>query len=232
MVTLLPEHHAVLGQRVEQWKLSSRICAPSPRGGLSGWANWLENNAQPKQPSDMNNTSVLDQVLPTVIKDAAEKGTEFTYVYQVVSRALTEAFPVPEAQWAVAGFAGRRALMQREGGCVDAKQAAELYVGAHADKPAHEETVRRAAREKRLISIRDGRGEILFPVWQFMPEEGGPLPDLSRVLKELALRPGFSDITPFLFFLQPHPRLGASPLKTLREGKVNEVLEAAKEYRF
>jgi hypothetical protein len=52
------------------------------------------------------------------------------------------------------------------------------------------------------------------------------------MLKELALRPGFSEITPFAFFLQPHPRLGEPPLKALRNGLVSEVIEAAKEYSF
>jgi len=68
----------------------------------------------------MSNTTVLDQVLPAVINDAASKGIDFDYVYQVVFRAITEAFPSPEAKFTVAGFGGRKALIQREGGCVDA----------------------------------------------------------------------------------------------------------------
>lgn len=179
-----------------------------------------------------SNTSVLDQVVPAIIKDAAAKGTSFEYVYKVIVQALSESFPAPETTFVLAGFSGRQSLMQREGGCVDSKKAAEFYAGAHATKAANPETVRKAARERRLISIRDGRGEILFPVWQFKPEEGGPLPELPAILKELAVRPGFSEITPFVFFLQPHPRLGTSPLKVLRKGRVNEVLEAARDYRF
>ena len=178
----------------------------------------------------MSDTTVLDRVLPTVIKDAAAKGTDFDYVYQVVFRALTAAYPSPEAKFKVAGFAGRRALIQREGGCVDAMTAAGLYAGARNPKPAPAETVRKAAREHRLISVRDGLGEILFPVWQFRPDEGGPLPELARILKELVLRPGFSEITPFVFFLQPHPRFGVSPLKAIRKGLVSKVMEAAREY--
>ena len=180
----------------------------------------------------MSNTTVLDQVLPVIIKDAAENGTDFDYVYQVVFSALTAAYPSPEVKFKVAGFAGRRALIQREGGCVDAKTAAELYASVRAPKPARAETVRKAAREQRLISVRNGLGEILFPVWQFRPDEGGPLPELARILKELALRPGFSEITPFVFFLQPHPRFGVSPLKAIRKGRGSEVIEAASEYSF
>jgi len=175
-------------------------------------------------------TTMIDQVIPSVIKDAAERGTDFETVYKVVVRALAEAFPSSGAQYAAAGLAGRRSLMQREGGCVDAKAAAVLYAGAHTTKAAHPETVRKAAREQRLISMKDGLGEILFPLWQFKVEEGGVLPGLARVLKQLALRPGHSEITPFVFFLQPHRRLGTSPLAALRAGKVNEVLEAVNEY--
>jgi hypothetical protein len=53
---------------------------------------------------------------------------------------------------------------------------------------------------------------------------------LSQILSELAKRPGYSDITPFVFFLQPHPRLGGTPLAALRKGEFNEVIAAAKEY--
>ena len=180
----------------------------------------------------MSNTTVLESVVPAVIKDAADRGTDFAHACDVVFRALTEAYPGDPAQIAVAGYAGRRELLRRSGGCVDARQAAVAYAGAHSVKPAQPETVRRAARERRLISIRDGHGEILFPVWQFDPDAGGALPDIPVILKELSLRPGFSEITPFVFFLQGHPRLGTTPLKALLSGRSHEVIEAAKQYRF
>jgi len=144
----------------------------------------------------------------------------------VLVQSVSDAYPMPEAKFRVAGLGGRFALLARENGCIDAKAAAAAYVGHNPKKRSNAETVRKAAREKRLIAVRDGHRDMLFPVWQFA-EGGGALPGVPQVLKVLSERPGYSDITPFVFFLQPHPRTQGTPLDALRAGRVDDVIAAA-----
>ncbi|HEU5079790.1 MAG TPA: hypothetical protein VFT72_11300 [Opitutaceae bacterium] len=172
-------------------------------------------------------TTVAERVVPELIQDAAERGVSLENILQLLVRSVTTAYAAPEGRFKLAGLGGRLTLLAREGGCVDAKKAAAAYLGHNPKKELNAETVRRAAREKRLISIRDGHGDLLFPVWQFAEDGSGPLPGLSQVLKTLANRPGYSDITPFVFFLQPHPLTEGLPLAALRAGKVDRVVAAA-----
>jgi len=172
-------------------------------------------------------TTVAEQVVPALIQDAADRGVSLDNLLQVLVRAVTTAYAAPEGRFKIAGLGGRLALLARAGGCVDAKKAAVAYLGHNPQKEINPETVRRAAREKRLISIRDGHGDLLFPVWQFADDGSGPLPGLGQVLKTLAERPGYSDITPFVFFLQPHPLTQGLPLEALRAGEIDRVVAAA-----
>lgn len=174
--------------------------------------------------------SIAEHILPRVIRDAAERGLSLTDMLHLLVRSVEDAYPRPEARFAVAGLGGRLALMAKEGGCVDAKQAAQAYLGSHPRKKGNAETVRKAARERRLIAIRDGHGDLLFPVWQFT-QDAGAWPGLAEVLKVLAERPGYSDITPFVFFLQPHPVTDGTPLAALRAGRLDRILAAAKAER-
>ena len=171
--------------------------------------------------------SIAEQILPHVIRDAAARGIPLAEMLRLLVRSVEGAYPLPEARFAVAGLGGRLALMAKENGCVDAKKAAQAYVGPHPRKKANPETVRKAARERRLISVRDGHGDMLFPVWQFA-ETGGALPGLPLVLNALEERPGYSDITPFVFFLQAHPTTRGTPLAALRAGRIEQVIAAAK----
>lgn len=169
-------------------------------------------------------------LLPPIVKDAAARGATPDDLVSVFVSSLEEAFPtqheaIQAATFYLAGRAGRLALLAEEGGCVTSADAAKLYAGV--EKPTNPETVRRAARESRLIAVRDGHGELLFPVWQFA-EPGGVLPGLARALVVLRDRPGFSEITPFRFFLQGHPRTEGRPLDALRKGNIEAVVEAAR----
>lgn len=119
---------------------------------------------------------------------------------------------------------GRLNLMQEEGGCVSSAAAAALYL-TNPTKKHYSRTVRKAARENQLIAIRDRRA-VRFPVWQFT-KGGGALPGLARVLAELSKRIGYSEITPFVFFLQYHPRTSGRPLDALRDGRVDDAVAAA-----
>lgn len=194
--------------------------------------SWLDAKGQLEQPSSMSAT-LESQILPPLLKAAVKRGATPLEMVGVLVSSLEQAFEghqfagreLQTARFQLAGRAGRIALIQEEGGCVDSAEAAKLYLG-NPRKTANPETVRKAARENRLISIRDGHGDLLFPVWQFA-DTGGALAGLPAVLKALAERPGYSDVTPFRFFLQHHPRTSGRPLDALRAGQIDDVIASA-----
>jgi hypothetical protein len=120
-------------------------------------------------------------------------------------------------------------LISQEGGVASAKEAAGLYGGR---TPATDEAVRKAARLGQLIVVKDGRGNMLFPKWQFS-EKGGVLPGLRETLKVLRQHPHFHDLLPFTFILNPSARLGGKRpvdlLRSAREGDIRLVLNLATE---
>lgn len=132
----------------------------------------------------------------------------------------------PESLSAKVGFMN---LINQEGGVVSAKEAAGLYGGR---QPATDEAVRKAARLGELIVVKDGRGNMLFPKWQFS-EKGGVLPGLRETVKVLRQHPHFHDLLPFTFFLNPRARLGGKRpvdlLRSAREGDLRLVLNLATE---
>ena len=84
--------------------------------------------------------------------------------------------------------------------------------------------VRSLARKDRLLGFRTPSGDdILFPAWQF--EEGEPVSGLDQVLAAF----GASDpLEAVLFFATASPRLdGRRPIDALRDGDVDQVLDAA-----
>jgi hypothetical protein len=121
-------------------------------------------------------------------------------------------------------------LIGQEGGVASAKKASALYGGR---SPATDEAVRKAARLGQIIVVKDGRGNMLFPKWQFS-ERGGVLPGLRETLKVLHRHPHFHDLLALTFFLNPSARLeGRRPLDLLREAPedaVPRVLRLAAEF--
>ena len=181
----------------------------------------------------MSSATVEAQVIPPLVKQGADNGRSPNEMADILISAFDRAYEGQGAsrdlqvgRFNLAGRVGRVALMKEEGGCVTSTAAAKLYLGDNPTKTPQPETVRKAARESRLIAIRDGHGDLLFPIWQFAAE-GGSLPGLAKVIKELAQRPGYSEITPLRFFLQHHPRTGGRPLDTLRSGQIEAVVAAA-----
>ncbi len=169
------------------------------------------------------------QVLVPLLKEDANKGATADDLVSVMVASLEEVFPMARADAQTAGFliAGRAArleLLREEGGCVDSAEAAKLYA-SDPSKP-NAETVRKAAREGRLIAVRNGHRDFLFPIWQFA-EQGGALPGIARTLAVLRESPGFSEITPIRFFLEPHARTSGRPIDALRRGDVEAVISAA-----
>lgn len=118
-----------------------------------------------------------------------------------------------------AGEAGRRSILRERGGCVKVAQAADLLRSA---KSAVETEI----AAFRLIGAHVEDGEILLPVWQFCGAE--VLPGVVEILAILRRRPGFSDMTPFIFFLQPLASLDdRSPIEALADGDFSDAEQAA-----
>ena len=111
---------------------------------------------------------------------------------------------------------GFHQLINEEGGVLSGKEAAALYGGR---PPATEATVRKAARLGQLIAVKDGRGHMLFPRWQFSTK-GGAIPGLDETMKVLRRHPHFHDLLPFTFLLNRSARLGGKrPVDLLRTAK-------------
>jgi hypothetical protein len=159
------------------------------------------------------------------VKASAEKGVAFLDVQRAFVRAVRAVYSKGAAKTAAA-TSGFWDLMSREGGSLPASKALKLYGGA---APVTAEALRKAAKAGRLIGVRDGLGEWLFPVWQF-GELGGVLPGLREVLLVLHDRhPAFNELTPITFFLNPSPYLkGRTPLEALREGELDAVKRQAR----
>jgi hypothetical protein len=66
----------------------------------------------------------------------------------------------------------------------------------------------------------------VFPAWQFT--DHGTIPGLERVLLALT---DHDEWMQNVFFINPNTRLsGRRPLDLLREGEIQEVLDAAREF--
>lgn len=121
---------------------------------------------------------------------------------------------------------GLALLLNEEGGCVDVETAAGLYRKPDPVKPA---AITQKIRNRDMVAYRTAASQYRVPRWQFR-REGGLLPGLSEVLHTLrAADKSYSHLTPFAFFLQPHPLTGEhTPLELLRSGDVDTVLRAAR----
>jgi len=107
-------------------------------------------------------------------------------------------------------------LISQEGGVVSAIIAAVLY-GGRTSATGH--AVRKATRDGQLIAVKDKRGSLLIPRWQFA-KEGGALPGLRETMEVLRQHPHYHDLLPFTFFLNASARLGGRrPLDLLRSSK-------------
>lgn len=124
------------------------------------------------------------------------------------------------ANWILAlGIAGRNELLEADGGCIPSPSAATLCRTTQME-------IEHRVSAGNLVGIRNEDGVLMVPVWQF--DHGGqPLRGIPEALRVLAASPGYSDVTPFHFFLMPHPRTAGRPLDALRRGNVADVIGAA-----
>lgn len=119
--------------------------------------------------------------------------------------------------------AAKTRLLQAEGGCLTMQELLAKF-------PDHKADYNLLRSTKCLLAIYDG-DRYLYPVWQFN-DEGRILDGLPLVLRRLAPDDAWVAI---IFFLEPHPALQqndkeVTPLEALREGRVDDVVDAARSW--
>lgn len=163
------------------------------------------------------------EMVKPLVRAARSAGTSADALSSAFISALCDEYGSDQAKQLTAqvGFAK---LLAPEWGSVSAREAAALY---RAGRPTTEETVRKAARSGKLIAIRDGRGRMHFPRWQF-GKGGGVIDGLREVLIALQKHPlaKKDGLLPVTFLLNPRARLGGKrPIDVLR-AKGDDALES------
>lgn len=127
---------------------------------------------------------------------------------------LSDSDPLAAAK--LRGLRERERLLQAEGGTWDTiRVAGHLHLSRQG--------VNRRRRAGSLLAIDVGRLGYRFPAWQFV--RGGTLAGLEPVLSALRRHDPWMQLS---FMLGPNPRLdGKTPLEGLKEGRSEEVEEAA-----
>lgn len=129
---------------------------------------------------------------------------------------VTGATPLLAAQ--IRAVEAKRRLLEADGGSVSAEEAGRLL-------GISRQAVDKKRRGGHLVALPIGARQ-RYPVWQF--QDGAVLPGLAGVLAALATA------SPWLkaaFFVGRNARLGRKrPLDLLRQGRVDDVMRAARTY--
>jgi shikimate kinase len=117
------------------------------------------------------------------------------------------------------GVANKERLLEAEGGTLEATE-----VGMLLDTP--EEAVEAQRLTGKLIALPVDHKRYVYPKWQF--QDRGTLPGLKQVLAVLHDHDAWMQTA---FMLNSNTRLhGETPLTMLRQGRIAEVLRAARSY--
>lgn len=125
----------------------------------------------------------------------------------------------PLAQARIRGFDHKRRMLADEGGTMSSREAAALL-------GLTRQTVDNRRKASRLVAVDLGRHGFAYPAWQFTSD--GVLAGLDQMVQ--AFGPG-DPWGLMAFVLSGNARLnGQRPLDVLREGSVEQVVEAASQY--
>jgi hypothetical protein len=135
--------------------------------------------------------------------------------------AVDDPLPLTEASGAVAlaeaQAAETRRVILRE--CVSAEAAEQLTRRSR-------QSLERLRRAGRVLALREGN-QWRYPRWQFDPDaRGGIVPGIGDVLQRLRLSPAGTAH----WLTRRHERLKAAPIQLLRAGRVEPVVQAAREH--
>jgi hypothetical protein len=128
----------------------------------------------------------------------------------------------PLANAFLRGIEARATLIKAHGGVLTTEEVAR-FLGVT------EQAVTKRRHSRQLLGLTFRKRGYVYPVWQFSDKaDTGVIPGLQTILMELAEH---DEWTQNAFFITPNTRLEeAPPLQYLREGKLDEVLEAAREF--
>jgi hypothetical protein len=125
----------------------------------------------------------------------------------------------PLARAFLDGLGARARLIEQNGGIFKTERVAE-YLGITT------QAVNKRRALGQLVGLTFRKRGYVFPAWQFT--DRGTVPGLEQVLQ--ALR-DHDEWMQNVFFINPNTRLGGQrPLDLLREGEIQEVLDAAREF--
>jgi hypothetical protein len=125
----------------------------------------------------------------------------------------------PLAKAFLAGVDARSRLIEQNGGVFKTEQVAE-YLGISP------QAVNKRRSACQLLGLTFRKRGYVFPAWQF--DQRGAIAGLQEVLSVLSEHDEWMQNS---FFVSPNTRLGGSrPLDLLRDRRVAEVVEAAKDF--
>jgi hypothetical protein len=121
----------------------------------------------------------------------------------------------------VRGARAKQELIREGGGVYTTDRAAEiLNISPQAVIKKHS--------SGKMLALTFGRRGFRYPAWQFDLREGAIIAGLDQVLSALA---GHDEWMQNVFFLNPSSRLNdRRPVDVLREGKYEQVIEAARSF--
>lgn len=144
--------------------------------------------------------------------------------YEVLLRALQSPESLelliksdPLAVAKLRGLEIKKQLIEAQGGCISSSEVGKIL-------GISRQAVDKRRRLGKLIAIAMGKGNYIYPVWQFS-ETGKTIEGLEEVLIALQELDSWMQIA---WMLDPNVRLQEqTPLEQLRKGNINRVIESA-----
>ena len=167
--------------------------------------------------------AAVGQATPATLTQAAGADSDLTAVLTTLEAAMPEPSSANDEDVITGaqlrGLAARQRVLEAEGGTLSAEQmACRLQLTRQA--------VDLRRRNHRLIGLPVGRHGYRYPTWQLGPS--GVWSWVPAVLDALASHDPWQAV---FFLLSPHPDLGGeTPLHTLRDGRVDDILALARTY--
>lgn len=158
----------------------------------------------------------------TALSDAAEASDNWHAMFRAMRSAevleqIQKSDPLARAF--LDGLDAKARLIEQNGGVFKTEQVAG-YLGITPQAV----NKRRALRQ--LVGLTFRKRGYVFPAWQFT--DRGTVPGLEQILLAIA---DHDEWMQNVFFINPNTRLGGRrPLDLLREGEIQEVLDAAREF--
>ena len=193
------------------------------------WITRLRERIQEEAPTKrewaekaVNLVLQLMDLSETALSNAAEAPDNWHAMFRAMRNAevleqIQKSDPLARAF--LDGLDAKARLIEQNGGVFKTEQVAE-YLGITPQAV----NKRRALRQLVGLTFRK-RGHV-FPAWQFT--DRGTVPGLEQVLLALA---DHDEWMQNVFFINPNTRLGGRrALDLLREGEIQEVLDAAREF--